>query len=116
MWYFYPIWYYPIPHGSHGCYCDCCIIPLDLCSGSGGCDLHGCNLNCSGGGDDSGGAILAILLVVVIIIITLIILVGIFVGLIIFFILISQITYTRLKILDKRDKVYSNEVMDLDNN
>jgi len=115
MWYFYPIWYHPYhptffccpPIHSHDCIC----VPTD-------CHCNPGDLNCIGGGSgggDSNNPVMIILLVIVLIIVAFLIALGIVIGTILFITLVYIILNHRMNILNKSAKVYSSEVVDLDN-
>lgn len=112
LWYWWSIWtpYRPIYIGPYQpvtpcyCYCDPIICAPNNCNFGGG------GLNCNGGSGNNDGA--SIIIVILIVIFIAIVLIGVIVGMIMFFKIIYEITLNRISILQKKELIIENVVME----
>lgn len=133
LWYFWSVWnVQPTVHVTPDPFCICCTPGCctgfmsgtdcnfggDCCAGFGGGSSGGNSW--TGGGSSSdcgegGAAILVCLLVVLLIIFIIIVLIGVVVGIILLVYIVFFIAMKRISILERKEKIALNYVIDLEN-
>jgi len=109
-WYFYPIWYRPYSYGFFDDSLDCCIFFMIFSR----LWTQICLLGVHFLGFFRDAKIAAIIGIIVLIICLIFISIGVIVGAILFIYLVYLITMNRIYLLNQKERVFSNEVLNLE--